>query len=185
MNFLSERFVGPFYLEGLFGLNVHKLFYVSEFSKWSNQPKFIQLFGRIPQPALEGIIYLYHQYTINSSTILTEYFERWTHIWNLNVSVGIFQRNRFHSDDENHEDFAGRHFNYGKFETICRRAGSTNQSRKLHFYEIFYILKSVIIFSILFFIQFLHCWQKKLLNNQLAIISFSHKSLIFVVVEIP
>ena len=57
---LSERFMGPFYLEGLFGLNVHKLFYVSEFSKWSNQPKFIQLFGRIPQPALEGIIYLYH-----------------------------------------------------------------------------------------------------------------------------
>ena len=52
--------MGPFYLEGLFGLNVHKLFYVSEFSKWSNQPKFIQLFGRIPQPALEGIIYLYH-----------------------------------------------------------------------------------------------------------------------------
>ena len=58
--FLSERFMGPFYLEGLFGLNVHKLFYVSEFSKWSNQPKFIQLFGRIPQPALESIIYLYH-----------------------------------------------------------------------------------------------------------------------------
>ena len=49
------------------------------------------------------------------------------------MSVGIFQRNRFHSDDENHEDFAGGHFNYGKFETICRRAGSTNQSRKLHF----------------------------------------------------
>ena len=34
--------MAPFYLEGLFGLNVHKLFYVSEFSKWSNQPKFIQ-----------------------------------------------------------------------------------------------------------------------------------------------
>ena len=159
MNFLSERFMAPFYLEGLFGLNVHKLFDVSEFSKWSNQPKFIQS--------------------------VTEYFERWTHIWNVNVSVGIFQRNRFHSDDENLEDFAGRHFNFGKFETICRRAGSTNQSRKLHFYEIFYTLKSVIIFSILFFTQFLHCWQKKLLNNQLAIISFSHKSLIFFVVEIP
>ena len=31
--FLSERFMAPFYLEGLFGLNVHKLFYVSEFRK--------------------------------------------------------------------------------------------------------------------------------------------------------
>ena len=78
-----------------------------------------------------------------------------SHIFEM--SVGIFQRNRFHSDDENHEDFVGRHFNYGKFETICRRAGSINQSRKLHFYKIFYTLKSVIIFSILFFIQFLYC----------------------------
>ena len=28
--------------------------------KQSMQPKFIQLLGRIPQPALESIIYLYH-----------------------------------------------------------------------------------------------------------------------------
>ena len=161
MNFLSERFVGPFYLEGLFGLNVHKLFYVLEFSKWSNQPKFIQLFGRIPQPALESIIYLYHSYTINSSTILAEYFEHWTHIWNVNVSVGIFQRNRFHSNDENHKEFVRRYFNYGKFETVYRRAGYTNQSRKLHFSKVFYKLKSVITFSILFFPQFQQCWQWK------------------------
>ena len=31
--FLSERFVASFYLEGLFGLNVHKLLYVLAFSK--------------------------------------------------------------------------------------------------------------------------------------------------------
>ena len=103
-----------------------------------------------------------HKYTINSSTILTEYFERLKIYWNVYVSVGIFHRNRFHSSDENHKDFAGRYYNYGKFETICRRAGYTNQRGILHFYKIFYAQKSVILFSILFFTQFLPCWQWKL-----------------------
>ena len=58
MNFSTERFVASFYPQGLFELNVHKsLERTLAFSKCSDKPKFIQLFGHIPKHALERIVF--------------------------------------------------------------------------------------------------------------------------------
>ena len=104
----------------------------------------------------------HHKYTINSSTILTEYFERLKIYLKCLRVCRNFLSQSFSLKRWESQDFAGRYYNYGKFETICRRAGYTNQRGILHFYKIFYAQKSVILFSILFFTQFLPCWQWKL-----------------------